>query len=115
MSPVHHPRESPPVSAAKTLYIGNLPPATTDTELAEVFEPHGTVRSARVVLDLVTGQGRGFGMVVMDAAEADAAMAALNGAPFNGRKLRVVHHTDRHEGPEKWVPHGAGGGEGLVS
>lgn len=100
--------------SVKTIYVGNLPPSTTDEQLAAVFAPHGEVVSARCVLDRVTGEGRGFGLVTMAATEVHAAVAALHDAEFNGRRLRVVEHTDRREGPEKWVPHGAGGGEGLV-
>ena len=98
----------------KTIYVGNIPPSTTNEEIAAVFEPHGKVHEARVVLDLVTGQGRGFAMITMDPGPADLAIAALAGTSFNGRTLRVVEHIGRHEGPHKWVPHGAGGGEGLV-
>ncbi len=98
----------------KTIYVGNIPPSTSNDELAEVFASYGTVHEARAVLDLVTGLGRGFAMITMEPDAADAAIAALNGAKFNGRNLRVVEHLGRHEGPHKWVPHGAGGGEGLV-
>ena len=51
------------------IYVGNLAYATTDDELRQVFERHGAVESARVVVDRVTGRSKGFGFVVMPSAE----------------------------------------------
>jgi RNA recognition motif-containing protein len=45
------------------LYVGNLPYAYTSDELREVFEPHGPVLSATVIIYRKSGRSRGFGFV----------------------------------------------------
>jgi RNA recognition motif-containing protein len=72
------------------LYVGGLPYAATETQLTTLFAAHGTVESARVIADKFTGQSRGFGFVEMSTpAEAQAAIAALNGSQMDGRSLTV--------------------------
>ena len=74
----------------KNIYVGNLNFATTEQELSDLFQEHGNVNAARIITDRVTGRSRGFGFVEMDDdAEADAAIAALNGVAFSGRELRI--------------------------
>ena len=75
---------------AKKLYVGNLTYETTDANLQAMFEAHGPVLSAQVIMDRETGRSKGFGFVEMDnGVEADAAIAALNGQQVNGRALTV--------------------------
>ena len=72
------------------VYVGGLSYSVTDGRLEEIFAPHGTVSSARVIADKFTGQSRGFGFVEMaSGAEAEAAISALNGSEVDGRKLVV--------------------------
>src|ERR1051325_8135985 len=72
------------------VYVGGLPYSVTEGRLEEIFAPHGTVASARVIADKFTGQSRGFGFVEMaSGAEAENASAALNGAQVDGRTLVV--------------------------
>ena len=72
------------------IYVGNLPYEVNDADLQALFESHGQVTSARVVMDRYTGRARGFGFVEMpDQAEAEAAINAINGQDFMGRPLRV--------------------------
>ena len=72
------------------LYVGNLPFSTTSEDLREMFAAHGTVTSAQVVMDRETGRSRGFAFVTMGTdAEANDAVARLNGAMLEGRALRV--------------------------
>jgi RNA recognition motif-containing protein len=72
------------------VYVGGLPYSVTDAQLQEIFAPHGTVESARVIADKFTGQSRGFGFVEMaSGSEAQAAISALNGTQFGGRSLVV--------------------------
>ncbi len=72
------------------IYVGGLPYSATDSQLNDLFAPHGTVASAHVITDRTTGQGRGFGFVEMSTdAEAKAAVAALNGTQMDGRTLTV--------------------------
>ncbi len=86
------------------LYVGNIPFTTTEAELREVFERHGTVGSVNVITDRETGRPRGFAFVEMgDASSAEAAMRALDGTDLGGRSLRVNEALDRRGG-------GGGGG-----
>jgi RNA recognition motif-containing protein len=72
-----------------------------------MFSPHGTVQSAEVVADRDTGRSKGFGFVEMGSdAEAQAAIAALNGADNGGRALTVNEARPREERA------GGGGGRG---
>lgn len=72
------------------LYVGGLPYATKEQELNDLFAQHGTVVSARIMVDKFTGQSRGFGFVEMSSdSEAQAAISALNGSQLGGRSLTV--------------------------
>jgi RNA recognition motif-containing protein len=74
----------------KKLYVGNLSYDVTDSALQAMFEAHGAVRSAQVIMDRDTGRSKGFGFVEMDSdQEAQAAIAALNGQQSGGRSLTV--------------------------
>ncbi len=94
---------------ATNIYVGNLPWSTTNEELTALFEQYGQVSRAQVVMDRETGRSRGFGFVEMpNEAEAQAAIAALNNAPMNGRPLTVNVAKPREERPR-----GGGGGGGY--
>ena len=72
------------------LYVGGLPYSVTETQLEEVFAAHGTVESARVITDRMSGRSRGFGFVEMSTPEeAEEAMQKLNGTELEGRTLTV--------------------------
>ncbi len=72
------------------IYVGNLPYTTTEAELQQTFEAYGAVSRTKVITDRETGRSRGFGFVEMATdAEAEAAIEALNGADFGGRRLVV--------------------------
>ncbi len=92
----------------KKLYVGNLSYGTTDSTLQQLFEPHGTVESAQVIMDRDTGRSKGFGFVEMGGdQEAQAAIAALNGKEVEGRALTVNEARPKTEGGR-----GGGGGGG---
>jgi RNA recognition motif-containing protein len=75
---------------ASKLYVGGLSYSTTSESLGRYFAQCGTVESATVITDRYSGQSRGFGFVEMSTeAEAQAAIARLDGQPFEGRGLRV--------------------------
>ena len=72
------------------LYVGNLDYSTTEHQLRDVFAAHGTVVSASIVLDRMTGRSRGFAFVEYASGEAaERAIGALNGADVDGRELSV--------------------------
>ena len=74
----------------KNIFVGNLSFGTTEAAVRSMFEAHGSVDRVNIVTDRDTGKARGFGFVEMgDAAEADRAIAALNGADLDGRALNV--------------------------
>jgi RNA recognition motif-containing protein len=84
----------------KKIYVGNLPFATTDEDLAELFAKHGKVSSAKVITDRETGRSRGFGFVEMeDATAADEAIRVVDGTEVEGRNLRVNEAKERGSGP----------------
>ena len=87
------------------LYVGNLSYDVNDGSLQELFAPHGTVRSAKVITDRDSGRSKGFGFVEMNSdAEAAAAIAAMNGKAIEGRNLTVNEARPKEEG--------GGGGRG---
>ena len=83
----------------KKLYVGNLAYTVTDSELQQMFEPHGTVQSAQVIMDRDTGRSKGFGFVEMGSdAEAQAAITAFHGTEHGGRTLTVNEARPKPEG-----------------
>ncbi|MEK7553022.1 MAG: RNA-binding protein [Patescibacteria group bacterium] len=75
---------------AKKLYVGGLSYNTTDDGLKEAFAKAGTVSSAKVITDRLTGRSRGFGFVEMESdTEADAAVEMWTGKELDGRRLTV--------------------------
>jgi len=74
----------------KKLYVGNLSYDVDSSALEGIFKPHGTVESAEIIADRDTGRSKGFGFVQMSTdAEAQAAIAALDGQQCGGRALTV--------------------------
>ena len=95
----------------KKLYVGNLSYDTTNEALQTLFSAHGTVDSAQIITDRETGRSKGFGFVEMSSdAEAQAAIAALNGQQQNGRPLTVNEAKPREERPRSGGGGGYGGG-----
>ncbi len=90
----------------KKLYVGNLSYNVDSSELEQLFGQYGQVVSAQIINDRDTGRSKGFGFVEMaQDAEADAAIAALNGQQHNGRALTVNEARPRED-------RGGGGGGG---
>lgn len=101
----------------KNLYVGNLPHSTTEAELRQLFEGHGAVEKVSLVTDRETGRSRGFAFVEMtNPAEADKAIAALNGTQLGGRALTINEakpKTDRPKaGGQRFGGRGGSGGGG---
>jgi RNA recognition motif-containing protein len=90
----------------KKLYVGNLSYDVDSSELQQLFGAHGSVQSAEVISDRMTGRSKGFGFVEMGTdEEAQAAIAALNGQQHQGRALTVNEAKPRED-------RGGGGGGG---
>lgn len=87
------------------IYVGNLSRDVTEADLRQLFEQYGQVESAAVIKDKFSGESRGFGFVELASkAEAEAAIAALNGKEFKRRTLTVNEAKPRTEN------RGGGGG-----
>jgi RNA recognition motif-containing protein len=92
----------------KKLYVGNLSYEVDSSALEAMFAAHGTVESAQIIQDRDTGRSKGFGFVEMSSeAEAQAAIAAMNGTEQGGRALTVNEAKPREDRPR-----GGGGGGG---
>ena len=88
----------------KKLYVGGLPYAVNEDQLRELFSEHGTVESATVISDRMTGRSKGFGFVEMsNQEEAQTAMDKLNNTQLEGRSITVNEAKPRQ-------PRGDGGG-----
>jgi RNA recognition motif-containing protein len=72
-----------------TLAVCGLPISTTEESLSEMFSEFGTVRSLKVIKDLLTNDCKGIAFVGMGDLEAQAAIAGLDGKKFRGRPIRV--------------------------
>ena len=99
------------------IYVGNLAYATNDEGLKAAFAQFGEVTQVRVVTDRMTGRSKGFGFVTMpDAAQAQAAMDALNGHELDGRTVRVNESQPKpreERGGFRGGRGGFGGGRGF--
>ena len=91
----------------KNLFVGNLSFGATEDALRSMFEAYGTVDRVNVVTDRETGRARGFGFVEMSVdAEADRAVAGLNGKELDGRAMNVNEARPKES-------RGGGGGGGF--
>ena len=92
------------------VFVGGLSWDTNDQSLAAAFAPFGTVTEAKVISDRDTGRSRGFGFVTFDApADAEKAIAEMDGAQIDGRAIRVNMAEDK---PRGGGHSGGGGGRG---
>jgi RNA recognition motif-containing protein len=93
------------------LYVGGLPYSVTEDQLRDIFAAHGTVESAVVISDRMTGRSKGFGFVEMGSQEeAQTAMDNLNQTQLEGRSLTVNEAKPRQ--PRNDGGGGGGGGGG---
>ena len=87
---------------ASKLYVGRLPYTTTDDDLQAMFADHGTVVSAKVIMDRETGRSKGFGFVEMSTdEEAKAAIAALNDSQQGKMQIVVNEARPQEERPRR--------------
>ncbi len=98
---------------AKKLYVGSLSYSTDDASLKNFFSGAGTVESASVVMDRMTGRSRGFGFVEMSTDEEAAhAVEMFNGQDLDGRKIIVNEARPMTERPPRRTGGGYGGHRG---
>jgi RNA recognition motif-containing protein len=102
----------------KKLYVGNLPYATTEEDLRELFSQAGTVATVDLIKDRDTGNSKGFAFVEMaNQSDAEKAITQFNGYTIENRQLKVNLARPREERPRGggWYddrPRGGGSGGG---
>lgn len=83
----------------RKLHVGNLGAGVVDADLNQFFAACGTVESAKVITDRLSGQSKGFGFVEMsNDGEALQAVATLNGKDCGGQAVTVAEARPRPEG-----------------
>ena len=93
------------------LYVGNLPYTVRDEDLQQSFSAFGNVTSAKVMMERDTGRSKGFGFVEMgNDAEAQQAIAGMNGQSLGGRSLVVNEARPMEARPPRTGGGGFGGG-----
>lgn len=84
------------------IFVGGLPWAAGEQDLAEAFRSFGTITSARIILDRETQRSRGFGFVTFDTAEAATeAIAHMDGKEISGRRITVRPAEARQPRPRQ--------------
>jgi len=78
------------------LFVGNLPPTTSEKSLEALFSEYGKVHAMKLTSDLFTGKCKGFGFIEMEGHEARAAIAALDGKSFEGNNIKVKYEKERN-------------------
>ena len=97
---------------AAKLYVGGLPYSSTDNGLKDFFSAAGTVVSAVIINDKMTGRSKGFGFVEMSSdEEAQKAIEMLNGKDFEGRNITVNEARPMEDRPRRTGGGGYGGGQ----
>ncbi len=80
------------------LFVGSLSWGVRDEQLQEAFAQAGTVVSAVVIMDRMSGRSKGFGFVEMSTPEeAQAAIEMWNEKEIDGRKVIVNEARPREE------------------
>ena len=82
----------------KKIFVGSLPPSTTEEALSNLFSQFGTVRSIALVKDMFSGHCKGFAFLEMEGHEARDAIAGLNGKTFEGSTLNVKYEVAKGKG-----------------
>ena len=84
------------------IYVSNLGFNVQDEELRQLFAAYGNVSSAKVIMDKLTNQSRGFGFVEMsDEEAAKKAIAELDQATVEGRNIRVMEAKPKEDKPAR--------------
>ena len=98
---------------ATKLYVGGLPYSTTEDSLKDLFAQAGSVTSATIIMDKMTGRSKGFGFVEMSSdAEAQAAIEMFDKKEFEGRTLTVNEARPMEARPPRRDFNGGGNNRG---
>jgi len=99
---------------AKKLYVGGLSYNTTEDALKEFFAQAGTVESATIIMDRMSGRSKGFGFVEMSSDdEAQKAIETLNSKELDGRSITVNEARPMEARPKRDFDRGGRGGGGF--
>ena len=79
----------------KKIFVGSLPPTTTESSLTSLFTQYGKVHSIKLVKDIFSGKCKGFGFLEMEGHEARAAIAGLDGRSFEGKVINVKFEQEK--------------------
>jgi RNA recognition motif-containing protein len=82
---------------AKTLYVGNIPWSTKESDLEQFFSEFGEVFECRIITERATGRSRGYGFVEVNDEDMDEILEKTNGAEMEGRKLVVNEAKPREQ------------------
>ena len=85
----------------KSIFVGNLPWSVANADLEAKFSEFGAVQSARVMTDRATGRSRGFGFVDMEDADAEKAVAAMNGFKWDDREITCNEARPKTDRPRR--------------
>lgn len=92
-SPRSH-REGPP---GANLFVYHLPQSLVDADLETIFSPFGTILSAKVYIDKISGESKGFGFVSFASCQAaEAAIVSMSGFQIGTKRLKVQHKKERN-------------------
>jgi RNA recognition motif-containing protein len=82
---------------AKTLYVGNIPWSTKESDLQEFFAQYGEVFECRIITERATGRSRGYGFVEVNEDQIEDILEKTNGVELEGRKLVVNEAKPREQ------------------
>jgi len=82
---------------AKTLYVGNIPWATTEDELTKALSAYGEIQACRIITDRDSGRSRGYGFVEVDEEAAESILDQANGLELEGRQLVINEAKPREQ------------------
>ena len=98
---------------ATKLYVGGLPYSTSEDQLKDLFAQAGTVASATIIMDKMTGRSKGFGFVELSSdAEAQAAIELFDKKEYEGRTLTVNEARPMEARPPRRDFNGGGNSRG---
>src|SRR6478672_10123957 len=84
------------------IYVSNLSFNVKDEDLRDFFAPYGEVTSAKIIMDKITNQSRGFGFIEMpDEAASKKAIAELDGATVENRTIKVNEAKPKEDRPAR--------------